>query len=158
MSELAVLDALLRYDFYSFYRKCFHTVAPWTHFVSNWHVKAIAHCLIQVQRGEITRLVVNLPPRSGKLVCVSVAYVAWLLGHNPTLRVIDAACERYRTGNREHARRMSLRDIDCGHTDRSWRRPHHHRAGTSQLEPTITTLTPFASPASSEEISSTYST
>jgi predicted phage terminase large subunit-like protein len=35
-----------------------------------------------------TRLTINQPPRSGKSICASVAYPAWLLGHDPTLRII----------------------------------------------------------------------
>jgi len=35
--------------------------------------------------------VFNQPPRSLKSICVSVAYVAWLLGHDPTRRVIVAS-------------------------------------------------------------------
>ena len=87
MSEEAVLDALLRSEFYYFARKCFHTLAPGRPFVPNWHHKAIAHQLERIEGGETTRLIVNLPPRSGKSICVSVAYVAWLLGHDPTFRV-----------------------------------------------------------------------
>jgi hypothetical protein len=86
MSEVTVLDALLRSEFYYFARKCFHTIAPGPRFVPNWHYKAIAHQLERMERGETTRLIVNLPPRSGKSICVSVAYVAWLLGHDPTFR------------------------------------------------------------------------
>jgi hypothetical protein len=41
-----------------------------------------------VHRGEISRLLINQPPRSLKSICVSVAYVAWLLGHDPGRRVI----------------------------------------------------------------------
>ena len=88
MSNLAVLYALLGSEFYYFARKCFHTIAPGKSFLPNWHLKAIADQLKQIERGETSRLIVNLPPRSGKSIFVSVAYVAWLLGHDPTLRVI----------------------------------------------------------------------
>jgi hypothetical protein len=43
---------------------------------------------MRVHGGEISRLLVNQPPRSLKSICVSVAYVAWLLGHDPARRVI----------------------------------------------------------------------
>ena len=78
MSEVAVFDALLRSEFYYFARKCFHTLAsgPGRPFVPNWHHKAIAHQLERIEGGETTRLIFNLPPRSGKSIFVSVAYVA----------------------------------------------------------------------------------
>jgi predicted phage terminase large subunit-like protein len=87
MSDVTV-DALLRSEFYYFARKCFHTIAPGRHFVPNWHLKAIAHQLERIERGETTRLIVNLPPRSGKSIFVSVAYPAWLLAQDPTCRII----------------------------------------------------------------------
>jgi predicted phage terminase large subunit-like protein len=34
---------------------------------------------------------INMPPRALKSVCVSVAWPAWLLGHNPSLRIIVAS-------------------------------------------------------------------
>jgi hypothetical protein len=82
MTEIAVLPALVRADFFSFAWKCFDTIVQDTQFVENWHIKAIAYELIRAQRGEITRLIVNQTPRSLKSICVSVAYVAWLLGQS----------------------------------------------------------------------------
>jgi hypothetical protein len=37
-------------------------------FVRNWHLKAIAHELERTERGETTRLIINLPPRLGKSI------------------------------------------------------------------------------------------
>ena len=41
--------------------------------------------------GEIKRLIINLPPRHLKSHCVSVAFIAWLLGHHPAKHVICAS-------------------------------------------------------------------
>jgi predicted phage terminase large subunit-like protein len=41
--------------------------------------------------GDITRLIITLPPRSLKSICASVAFPAWALGHDPALRVICAS-------------------------------------------------------------------
>jgi hypothetical protein len=46
---------------------------------------------IRVHSGEGRRLLINQPPRSLKSICVSVAYFAWLLGHDPTRRAIVAS-------------------------------------------------------------------
>ena len=40
-----------------------------------------------MRQGTTTRLIINLPPRYGKSQIVSIAFVAWLLGHDPTLRI-----------------------------------------------------------------------
>lgn len=88
MNDQAALAALLRTDLRSFVRKCFQTILPGTPYLPNWHIDAIVHQLVCVQSGDIARLLINQPPRSLKSICVSVAYVAWLLGHDPTRRVI----------------------------------------------------------------------
>ena len=86
-----VLRAILRTDLPFFIRKAFATISPGETYRHNWHVDAIAHQLMRVHSGEGRRLLINQPPRSLKSICVSVAYVAWLLGHNPTRRVIVAS-------------------------------------------------------------------
>jgi predicted phage terminase large subunit-like protein len=91
MNEAMALLALFRGDFYYFVWKCFQTIAPGTRFLPSWHLRAISCELKRVQRGDTTRLIVNLPPRSGKSISVSVAYVAWLLGHDPRVRFIVAS-------------------------------------------------------------------
>src|SRR6516164_1130684 len=91
MNERAVLEALLRTDLRYFVWKCFNTILPGDRYEPNWHVDAIVYQLLRVQAGETIRLLINQPPRSLKSICVSVAYVAWLLGHDPTRRIIVAS-------------------------------------------------------------------
>src|SRR2546426_10322942 len=91
MNDQTVLAALLRSDLRSFIWKSFQTILPGTPYLRNWHVDAIVHQLMRVQAGDISRLLINQPPRSLKSICVSVAYVAWLLGHDPSRRVIVAS-------------------------------------------------------------------
>jgi hypothetical protein len=88
MNEHAALAALLRSDLRSFVWKSFQTILPGTPYLSNWHIDAIVHQLMRVQAGEISRLLINQPPRSLKSITVSVAYVAWVLGHDPSRRII----------------------------------------------------------------------
>jgi hypothetical protein len=86
-----VVRALLRVQLRFFIRKVFATVSPGETYLHNWHVDAIAHQLTRVHSGESRRLLINQPPRSLKSICVSVAYVAWLLGHDPTRRIVVAS-------------------------------------------------------------------
>src|SRR6266568_5482389 len=88
MISQTVLLSVLRTDFCSFVWKCFNTIARDTPFVDNWHLQAIAYELTRVRDGEVNRLIINQPPRSLKSISVSVAFVAWLLGHDPTRRII----------------------------------------------------------------------
>ena len=88
MNDHAALAALLRSDLLYFVWKSFQTILPGTPYLPSRHIDAIVYQLMRVQAGEISRLLINQPPRSLKSICVSVAYVAWLLGHDPTRRVI----------------------------------------------------------------------
>ena len=86
-----LLQAILREDLASFVRKVFATVSPGTRYFHNWHVDAIVHQLMRVDAGQSRRLLISQPPRSLKSICVSIAYVAWVLGHNPARRVVVAS-------------------------------------------------------------------
>jgi hypothetical protein len=81
-------DAIFRTDFVCFIGKCFETLAPGFSLDMNWHIYALAYHLEQVRLGKIRRLIINLPPRSLKSVVSSVAFPAFVLGHNPTERLI----------------------------------------------------------------------
>jgi len=102
MTDADAFAALLRQDLRYFIRKCFQTILPGTPYLPNWHIDAIVHQLMRIRAVEITRLLINQPPRSLKSISVSVAYVAWLLGHDPTRRIIvvsysnDFAAELHR--------------------------------------------------------------
>jgi hypothetical protein len=56
-------------------------------FLPNWHIKAIAYQLERIRRGEINRLIINMPPRHLKSLTVSVAFTAFLLGLEPWRRI-----------------------------------------------------------------------
>ncbi|MGO4386811.1 phage terminase large subunit [Microvirga sp. 2YAF29] len=86
--RLRFADAIARRDFLSFVQSCVGTLTPAVDFQDNWHLQAIAHHLDLVRLGKIRRLIINLPPRSLKSVMASVAFPAFVLGHDPTQRII----------------------------------------------------------------------
>jgi hypothetical protein len=55
-------DAILRTDFDAFVRRCFMTLNPGFPYLPNWHLPAIGYQLERIRRGEITRLIINMPP------------------------------------------------------------------------------------------------
>jgi predicted phage terminase large subunit-like protein len=87
-SENRVLQALLRDDFRAFLHKVFMTLTPGQQYFHTWHVEAIARQLDRVRRGEIKRLIINMPPRSLKSIAASVAFPAYVLGLDPSRRLI----------------------------------------------------------------------
>ncbi len=91
LHDRRVLDALLRQDFHAFLTKVFHTLNPGEPFLPNWHLRALCWHLERVRLGHIRRLRIEVPPRSLKSVSASVAFPAFLLGHDPTRKIISAS-------------------------------------------------------------------
>ena len=87
MNVQQAFDIQLRNDFVSFLHRCFQTVNPGSEFYDNWHIEAIAEKLAGVQRGDIRRLIINMPPRYLKSLMVSVAFPAFVLGLNPRAKI-----------------------------------------------------------------------
>lgn len=84
----AVLERLQRHDFVSFLIGAFPQIHGGSCMQPNWHHEAIAYQLGRVHAGETRRLLITLPPRGLKSVMISVAWVAWCLGQDPTLRFV----------------------------------------------------------------------
>jgi predicted phage terminase large subunit-like protein len=85
-------DALYRVNFGAFAYAAYEVVHPHEPLCPNWHIDCICHHLAAMEAGRLpTRIIVNLPPRSLKSYLVSVAWVAWLLGRKPSLRIICAS-------------------------------------------------------------------
>ena len=89
--RLALLGPILRTSLSHFVQRCFLELEPGRAFRPNWHIDAITHCLSRVRAGEVTRQIINIPPRHLKTLCVSIAYTAWVLGNDPTRRVLVVA-------------------------------------------------------------------
>lgn len=79
--------AILHQDFVAFVEQCFDDLEG-VEYQHNWHIEAICHELKQALDGHEPKLVINLPPRYLKSLIVSVAFPAWVLGHDPEKRII----------------------------------------------------------------------
>ncbi|MBO9400931.1 DUF5681 domain-containing protein [Shimia sp. R9_3] len=87
------LREIARTNFFTFVWKTFNTLhhGPDAGFEPTWHVEAMCHELDLVRLGDSKRLVINIPPRCLKSVTVAVAYNAYLLGHDPSAKIIVAS-------------------------------------------------------------------
>ncbi len=102
VSEVA--SKLIPNCFKSFLVKSFHTLNPGQKFEDNWHLDLIIEYLKSVESADTKRLIINIPPRSLKSTLISVAWPAWILGHNPDKRIIVAS----------YSQSLSLKhSIDC---------------------------------------------
>ncbi|MEN8129637.1 MAG: phage terminase large subunit [Pseudomonadota bacterium] len=86
-----VLEAILRQSLAAFIEKAFQVVSPSDLFLPNWHINVIADHLEQCYYGNIKRLIITMPPRSMKSICASVAFPCWVLGQDPSRRIICAS-------------------------------------------------------------------
>lgn len=85
------LEALQREHFQIFLRRAFAELHPGQEFIPNWHIDAICEALQGVYEGRITRLLITMPPRSLKSVCASIAFPAWVLCRDPTMKIMTAS-------------------------------------------------------------------
>ena len=81
----------LRNDLVAFIDRAFSDLNAQTRLLLAPYVELMASRLEDCRRGKIRRLIVNLPPRSLKSHSVSIAFPAWLLGHNPAVEIIVAS-------------------------------------------------------------------
>jgi len=97
-------QAVLRQDLMTFTERCFYQLNPQVGYMHNWHLDLIADRLEACRRGDIRRLIINVPPRSLKSLLASVALPAFWLGHQPSAQIL---CASY---GQDLADKMSL---DC---------------------------------------------
>lgn len=80
--------SLLRSDFKSFVIKVFKEVSPANEYLDNWHIDVICHELMNMFEIKQNRLIINIPPRYMKSIICSIAFPAYILGHNPKTSII----------------------------------------------------------------------
>ena len=79
---------LCQHDLGCFIYFAFKELYPHEEYHHNWHIDLIQDYLTRVSRGEINRLIISMPPRMLKSFCVSVAWPAWLMGRDPSKKIL----------------------------------------------------------------------
>ena len=64
--------------------------AIWPEFTTGSHHELVAKKLERVASGELKRLIVNMPPRHTKSEFASFLFPAWMIGKNPSMKIIQA--------------------------------------------------------------------
>jgi len=76
--RIDLLDRVLaERSFADFVRQAWVVLEPKTPFLGNWHIDLLAEHLEAVAAGEINRLIINVPPRSGKSLLATI-FLPWL--------------------------------------------------------------------------------
>ena len=86
--ELAKAEASL----YEFFKLSWPYIEGSMPYMDSWHIKAIAEHLEAVYARQIKKLIINVPPRTGKTNLISVAFPAWVWIHNPAERFLCVSC------------------------------------------------------------------
>ncbi|GAA0709837.1 phage terminase large subunit [Dokdonella soli] len=82
------MDVALRLDLSTFIHRTFLELNPGTPYRHSEYIDVIASKLRDCFLGRTRRLIINLPPRHTKSIAASVAFPAWVLGLNPSARII----------------------------------------------------------------------
>ncbi len=91
-NRIDLLDrALAERSLADFVRQAWPLLEPRTPFLNNWHIDLLAEYLEAVAAGDITRLLVNVPPRSGKSLLTTVFLPCWVWLRNPAERFMFAS-------------------------------------------------------------------
>ena len=88
IAQRDLINAVLRKNLTFFIQRVFASVDLGAVYLDNWHVYAIACQMERIERGEINRLIITMPPRCLKSISCSIAFPAWYLGHHPSRQVV----------------------------------------------------------------------
>ncbi len=85
---LESLIALARVDYWCFVELTFGVLHPGQKLAHADYLELLATVLMRVEAKRYRHVIINLPPRHMKSMMVSIFYVAWRLGRDPTTRFI----------------------------------------------------------------------
>ncbi|MGH6678538.1 MAG: terminase large subunit domain-containing protein, partial [Bradyrhizobium sp.] len=98
---------VLRHDLCAFIHRSFVELEQ-SEFHANWHIEVLAAKLEDVRFGRCKRLIVNVPPRHLKSLATSVAFPAWLLGHEPAKQILSVTYAQDLSDNLARKSRMLM--------------------------------------------------
>lgn len=88
---LNALYPILRNDLQAFSERCFYELHPADSYADSWAIRSVCYKIEQCIAGKILRLIICVPPRSLKSHIASVCLPAYLLGRDPTTKIISAS-------------------------------------------------------------------
>lgn len=85
----AEYDAVIPSRLINYFYWSFGQLHPGLKLVGGWHLHALAAALTKCATGETKRLIINIPPRNLKSEFASVVFPTWLLGQDPSRKIIN---------------------------------------------------------------------
>src|SRR6516165_11007216 len=109
---------LLRHDLCAFLHRSFLELNPQNPFHPGWYIEVIAAKLDEIRRGHCKRLIVNVPPRHLKSHAISIAFPAWVLGHEPSKKILSVTYGQDLSDNlARESRKLMMGDFYQGLSD-----------------------------------------
>jgi predicted phage terminase large subunit-like protein len=90
-SDIFLIDKALNEKDLAFFIRYFWKYIDPAPYVDGWHIHAICEHLEAVTSGEITRLIITMPPRHMKSITVSVAWPAWAWTKQPEKQFLTSS-------------------------------------------------------------------
>lgn len=81
---------MLMRNLFEFVKHAWHVIEPGVPFIDSWHIRVICEHLEAVTRGEITRLLINIPPRHSKSTII-VMWTVWEWTQRPEHKYLCAS-------------------------------------------------------------------
>ena len=85
------INKLTRCSFKYFLKRSFLELSGGSELQYSWYLDLIVEHLSAVESGDLKRLIINIPPRHLKSMTVNVFWSAWLLGRDPSLKIISTS-------------------------------------------------------------------
>jgi len=83
-----IRKALAEKSLAEYIKQSWPIIEPGTDYLHNWHIDLISEYLEAITAGQITRLLINIPPRYMKSTCVSVMWPTWEWITRPSMRYL----------------------------------------------------------------------
>lgn len=129
----AALISAIRQSPLALLKKAISTFQPGVNYVHGAYIDAALFELDQIRLGETRRLIINMPPRHLKSQLVSVAWVAWMLGQDPSLKFL---CLSYSNVLAEEFHRDCRRIMETPWYAEAFPRTRLRRSTDTKLETT----------------------
>jgi len=108
-SPALLTDALCRSRMLPFVMRAFAFLHPGEPpLAAAWYLKAMCHWLERADAGELPRSMIRIQPRTLKSFTVAIAFACWLLGRNPSAKIMVATYGEALSADHAEARRRIM--------------------------------------------------
>jgi predicted phage terminase large subunit-like protein len=91
MDREIILHRSLETDLGEFVREAWKVLEPGKEYQHNWHIDAICELLTAARKGQVTRAIINVPPRHMKSLLATVNFPCWIWTTEPSKRFLFAS-------------------------------------------------------------------